>query len=125
VTFVIVLLILGFPLALFLAWAYEITPEGIRRETPTEAGRAPAHHASARKLDWLVIALLFLAVGLYAGERIWTGQWSPPTRVEVAEVARPMVAVLPFENLGRAEDEYFADGGYGGRRRDWNPLVSA
>jgi TolB-like protein len=111
VTFVVVLLILGFPLALFLAWAYEITPEGIRREVPATAAPASAtHDPTARKLDWLVIALLLVAIGLYLAERIWTRQWSQPARVEVTAGAVPMVAVLPFENLGRSEDEYFADG---------------
>jgi adenylate cyclase len=111
ITLVVVLVIMGFPLALFLAWAYEITPEGIRREAPAASGPdSPAQDPAVRKLDWLVIALVLAAVGLYSAERIWTGQWSQPTRMEVAEVAQPMVVVLPFENLGRSEDEYFADG---------------
>lgn len=110
VTLVVVLLLLGFPVALFLAWAYEITPEGIRREGEMEQHIRSPSEASSKSLDVLVIVLLLAALGVFVGERIWSGQWSGRAPVETAMTARPLVVVLPFRNLGRSEDEYFADG---------------
>lgn len=107
VTFVVALLILGFPVAVFLAWAYEVTPEGVKRESEVDRS---GPEASARNLDWLVIVMLVAAVGLYAGERLWTGEWTLSPAAQDVQTDQPMVAVLPFENLGRPEDEYFADG---------------
>ena len=120
VTFVIVLLILGFPVALLLAWAYEITPDGVRRE-PLATGEAPVPDHTARKLNWAVIVLVVLAVGLFTGERIWMGERVLPEGAQVAEppaetLARPdpSVAVLPFENLSPDPDDAFFAGGMHG-----------
>ncbi len=59
ITFVI---ILGFPLALILSWAYEITPEGIKLERDVAAGESITH-VTGRKLDFAIIGALVLALG--------------------------------------------------------------
>ena len=111
VTLVIALTILAFPLALLLAWAYEITPEGVRREASADADRpAPTTDSTARKLDLLVIVLLLAALGLHLSDRIRSGELPLPSGAGPVKAAEPLVVVLPFENLGRSEDEYFADG---------------
>jgi adenylate cyclase len=111
VTLMIVIVGFGFPLALFLAWAYEITPAGIRREIPADAAAAaPVVDPTARRLDVLVIVLLMVAVALYLGDRLRGGESSLPSVANLEDVAEPLVVVLPFENLGRSDDEYFADG---------------
>ena len=64
VTLVTVLLMLGFPVALFFAWAYELTPAGLQRDDG-----APVHrYARGRKLDFIIIFLLLGAVGYLALE---------------------------------------------------------
>jgi hypothetical protein len=57
------LLILGFPLALIVAWAFELTPEGIKRETDVDSAES-VRHLTGRKLDFAIIGLLALAVVL-------------------------------------------------------------
>ena len=68
-SFVTFLLILGFPIALFLAWAYELTPDGIRqtREEPSAAGPSPRATPSLNYaiMGLLVLAILYLVVDDY------------------------------------------------------------
>ena len=62
VTLVAALVILGFPLALLLAWAYEMTPEGIKAATDVEPQESITH-ATGQKLNYGILALVVLAVG--------------------------------------------------------------
>jgi hypothetical protein len=55
------LVILGFPLALIFAWAFELTPEGLKRETDVDPAES-VRHLTGRKLDFAVIGLLAIAV---------------------------------------------------------------
>ena len=55
------LVILGFPLALILAWAFELTPDGIKRETAADPDESITH-VTGRKLDFAIIGLLVIAV---------------------------------------------------------------
>ncbi len=113
VTLVIVLLILGFPVALFLAWAYEITPEGVKRERGATSKAQPPDR-TGRILDWAVIVLLLLVVGLIVGERFWSGEWAAPEEAPPAEEQEIMVAVMPFDNLSPdPADAFFAGGMHG------------
>jgi TolB-like protein len=100
-TFVVVLTLVGFPIALVLAWAFDITPEGVRRTEP----RAGEQMVSMRR-GWLPlvmagIALLALVVA--------AGWWVLRERGESPDERKTLV-VLPFENLGPPDEEYFADG---------------
>jgi len=87
---ILLMLALGFPLALLLAWAFEMTPEGIKREQDVERN-APR---GRRHLGALSIVVLTLAVALFVLDRfVWTAGGPAPG------VDRRSVAVIPFENL--------------------------
>ena len=102
-TFVVVLL-LGMPLALFFAWAFEITPEGVKREKDVDRSQSIAH-STGRKLDFVIIGALVLALGYF----VWNDRQSGSTELS-AELDRS-IAVLPFVNLSSdQEQEWFADG---------------
>jgi len=67
--------IVGFPIALVLAWAFELTPEGVRRTEAVDSpdARAPEHHRQVgRRLDHAIIAVLVAAVAIMAWQR-----WGP------------------------------------------------
>ena len=64
-TFVIVL---GFPLALIFAWAFELTPEGLKKETDVDRSLSVTH-VTGRKLDYLIIAALALALVYFAFDK--------------------------------------------------------
>src|SRR5438046_9121114 len=65
VRLVVLLLILGFPIALFLAWAFEITPEGIKRCEDVDLNHSITHR-TGRKLVWTTVVLGVIAAGLLA-----------------------------------------------------------
>jgi len=113
-TFVVVLL-LGMPLALFFAWAFELTPEGLKREVEVDRTSSITPQ-TGRKLDRLIIAGLVIAVVYFA----WNSQREPvPAEAPAAETAvvadigpdARSIAVLPFVNMSSDEEqEWFADG---------------
>ena len=105
---VFLLLALGFPLALFFAWAYELTPEGIRPEK--SVGREDSiTTATGRKLDFLIIGVLAIAVVFFAWDR-FSGEDTAPDTAAV-DAGRRSIAVLPFLNMSAdPEQEYFSDG---------------
>ncbi len=102
-TLVIVLLLIGFVVAIFLAWAYELTPEGVERTKPTES--IPAR--PRRTLDIAIIALLALALGFVLLDNYVLSN----RQAESGQFLRTSIAVLPFTNLSPDEnDAYFAAG---------------
>jgi TolB-like protein len=118
VTFVIVALMLGFPVAMLLSWAYELTPAGVKRSDAVspEDSVAPA---TGRRIDRVVIVALAAVIALLLGARFWPGaeRAGTPTLVDQAPAvanaaaAQASVAVLPFVAMSRGpDDEYFADG---------------
>ena len=104
------MLILGFPVALILAWALEVTPDGIQttpsEATPASTGRSP--------LDYAIIGLVVVAVAwlLYRTEIATPPSPAPVALAEVGpKVLRNSIAVLPFDNLSPNPDNaYFAAG---------------
>jgi len=107
VRLVVLLLIIGFPVALVLAWAFEITPEGIKRTEDVDHSQPPTHR-TGRTLDFLIIAVLLVIIGVFAYQRFGLSQ---KTSVSVSAIPEKSIAVLPFENRSRDPDNaYFADG---------------
>ena len=103
----VVALLLGFPITLIVAWAFEITPEGIKREKDVDRS-ASITKQTGRKLDRLIIGVLIIAVAILLADRLLLRQ--EPVLGEVAVVAdRQSIAVLPFVNMSDDSD-HFADG---------------
>ncbi len=104
---VLILLAIGFPIALILAWAFEVTAEGIKRtEDANSASAKPRGVSTGRKLDFVIIGALVLALGYFAWGRYYGGQGT-----QVAATGTPSIAVLPFEDYSPNHDQgYFADG---------------
>ncbi len=105
VRLVVLLLIIGFPVALILAWAFELTPEGIKRTELADA--EPAKRAGHRVWIYIVLIGAALCIGLF-----FFGRYTASRRqTESAELPAKSIAVLPFENLSRDPDNaYFAEG---------------
>jgi TolB-like protein/Tfp pilus assembly protein PilF len=100
----VVLVALGFPIALVIAWAFELTPEGIKR---TEAGTETPPVRSGRRV-WMFVVL---AAGALSVALFLLGRYTASPRAATPATAAKSIAVLPFEN--RSEDKanaYFADG---------------
>jgi TolB-like protein/Flp pilus assembly protein TadD len=117
VRLVVALLLLGFPIALVLAWAFELSPEGVRKTESAEPGEIEAIVAEPASRRWPA-GLLALAgiIALVAGS-VWVGRSTAPVRelnLAVPEAIASDVrslAVLPFENVGDAEEnEVLASG---------------
>ncbi|MEY2497662.1 MAG: hypothetical protein QOD12_1218 [Verrucomicrobiota bacterium] len=109
---VVLLLIFGFAVALVLAWAFEITPEGIKRAEDVEPNESIAPK-TGRKLVGITIALGIIAAALLAfqffGVKLKTT--AAPSALAFTAISEKSIAVLPFENLSEEKtNAYFADG---------------
>ena len=102
----IVVLVLGFPVALTFAWAFEITPEGIMKTDEVPPGKSIRWKAG-RKIDFVIIGILALAIAFLLYLR-----FSPSHRQDrAAELPEKSIAVLPFANLSDdKENAFFAEG---------------
>jgi len=102
---VVLVIIVGFPIALVIAWAFEITPEGIKR---TEVADAAHEHSRGKTWIYVVIVAAAISVTLFFLGRYTVGS---RTAISPNELSGKSVAVLPFANLSRDPDNaYFAAG---------------
>jgi TolB-like protein/Tfp pilus assembly protein PilF len=118
---VVIVLAVGFIPALVLSWAFELTPEGLRRDSEIDRTQSIAPQ-TGKRLDRIIMVVLALALGFFAFDKFVLG---PARDVELAEAARQegrseaiveqygdkSIAVLPFADLSPEKDqEYFSDG---------------
>ncbi|MFT5501816.1 MAG: TolB-like protein, partial [Woeseiaceae bacterium] len=103
----VVFLMLGLPLALFFAWAFEITPEGVKREKDVDRSQSVTAQ-TGRKLDFTIIVVLVFAVGFLLIDKFVTEDLLPAPDQIVATQSQS-IAVLPFVNMSN-DDDHFADG---------------
>src|SRR6266496_4096148 len=115
----IIVIIFGFPVALILSWAFEITPEGIKLESEIEPNKS-IKRRTGRKIVAVTIALAIVAAGLFVYQMVGRDRWARRSDVETAEGGRPggaslaadqkSIAVLPFVNMSADKnDEYLID----------------
>ncbi len=102
VRFVVIALAAGFPIAMLVAWLYELTPEGFVR---TEDVDLTTRKGMARKWDFVIIGALLLVIVMLIYQRL-------PFRAESGEaIPEKSIAVLPFANFSDdKENAFFADG---------------
>lgn len=112
---VVLLLVLGFPVALILAWAFELTPEGIKRTEEVPLHKSIRQHTGRKLLAFAAVAAA-VAVALFLvqfARRSWTPAKpdSTPEPEVTQAIPEKSIAVLPFSNLsGDQENAFFADG---------------
>jgi TolB-like protein/Tfp pilus assembly protein PilF len=104
VRLVVLLMAIGFPIALIIAWAFELTPEGLRRTEVADA--APTRHSAHRAWIYVVIIAGAISVGLF-----FLGRYTSSKQSGGAELPEKSIAVLPFVNMSSdQENAYFVDG---------------
>jgi hypothetical protein len=114
-TFVTALLIIAFPVALIIAWAFEITPEGVKRDEYVDRSESVTR-GTGRKLDFAIIGLMAVGIVFLIFDNYVLEESPSETAVESTDDSAPsrdriMLAVLPLDNLsGDPEQEYFSDG---------------
>ena len=121
--------VIGFPFVIMFAWIYELTPEGLKRESEVDRS-ASITHVTGRRIDYLIIGLLVLACALFALDRFMPHKSEPVAAAAAAReapaspapaaapstTAAPTtndssIAVLPFVDMSQGKDqEYFSDG---------------
>ena len=105
VRLVVLVIIIGFPVALIIAWAFELTPEGLKR---TETADAEHSAGRSRKRTWIYVVIIAgaISIGLF-----FLGRYTSSKQSVGAGLPGKSIAVLPFDNLSRDPDNaYFAEG---------------
>ena len=106
---IFVILAVGFVPALIFAWAFELTPEGLKHERDVNREESITGD-TGRKLDFIIIGVLALAIALLLVDR-YIGTSTPEPHQVAEEAGEKSIAVLPFVNMSSdAEQEFFSDG---------------
>jgi len=101
----LVVLVIGFPIALAFSWFYELTPEGVQLDSDIDTTVSDAR-VSGRRMDFIVISLLAAALLVFSYDK-----WLLRDDVAINLSVPNSVAVLPFKNMsGNPDNEYFSDG---------------
>ncbi len=105
---ILLVLAIGFPVALIISWAFELTPEGLKKDKDAVQSGSRKSPAS-RKLDFLVIGALTVALAIFSLDKfVWT---DTTTANRTGDPEKHSIAVLPFINMSSdKEQEYFSDG---------------
>jgi len=104
-TTIIVLVFTGFPIALIIAWALELTPEGVKKSEGIDASPS-IHKSTGKKLNRLLISVLALAVVFLVVNRVFYVQVA-----DEVDTGTASIAVLPFVDMSPQQDQsYFSDG---------------
>ena len=101
---VVLIIAIGFPIALIIAWAFELTPEGLKKTEAADV--APTRRSAHRLWIYIVIIATALSVGVF-----FVGRYTASNRTVASVLPEKSLAVLPFANLsGNLENAYFAAG---------------
>ena len=124
IRFMVIVFALGFVPALIISWAYELTPEGLKREQDVVRD-ASITHLTAKRLDGITIGLIVVALAFLLADRFWLSPRHTEQSASLTEVVTDTVqtlepepqyppnsiAVLPFANRSaNPDDAYFVDG---------------
>ena len=108
---IVLAIVIGFPIALVIAWAFELTPEGIKRTEDVDPAQM---RTKSRTWIYIVVVGAIVSIGLFFLGRYMVGSRTTPRLSEAATVStipQKSIAVLPFENLSDDKNAaYFADG---------------
>jgi serine/threonine-protein kinase len=109
----VVLLLLGLPLVLLFAWAFELTPEGVKREKDVDRSQSITPQ-TGQKLNRLIIVVMALGIGYFALDKFVLSHAPPRSETAAIEAGAEIqrsIAVLPFVDMSPTKDqEYFTDG---------------
>jgi len=113
---IMLVLALGFPVVVFFSWAYEVTPEGIKRESEVDRSESVTH-MTALKLDRAIIFTLVIALAYFGYDKLFVAEPDVQANTEQTAVepsasdTKQSIAVLPFVNMSDDPgNEYFSDG---------------